>query len=77
MKIYLERIDVVTLQGRPHAIRWRGRLYTVEQLLDFWVAEGRWWRGEERRVYMRLLTDRGMMEIYRLGEEWMLSRMFD
>jgi hypothetical protein len=78
MKIYLERIDVVILEGRPHTVTWRGRRYRVEQLLDFWVAQGGWWRGEERRVYMRLLTDHGMMEVYRLSEkEWRLSRMFD
>lgn len=49
----------------------------VRSVVDNWVARSRWWSTDERRVYFRLLTTRGVIEIYRLGHDWYLSRVAD
>jgi hypothetical protein len=77
MKLYLEPVDVETDGGKPRKIRWRRTVFTVEQILDGWIAQGKWWRREEKRIYLRLLTDRGIIEVFRIGERWKLSRLFD
>jgi hypothetical protein len=77
MKLYLEPVAVEHTGGRPHTILWRRKLYRVIEVLDCWVSQGKWWSSEERRVYMRLLTDGGTLELFRRGNEWRLSRLFD
>jgi hypothetical protein len=77
MKVYLEPIDVEPTRGMPRRLRWRRRHYTVEQVADFWVSQTKWWSSEERRLYMRLVTNEGTMEIYRQGERWMMARVMD
>jgi hypothetical protein len=77
MKIYLERVEVEPAAGRPQRIRWRKQRYNVETVVDFWISQTKWWSREEKRTYLRLMTDRGMMEIYRHGIEWILSRLAD
>jgi hypothetical protein len=37
----------------------------VRRVLDFWILQSRWWGREEKRIYFRLETDGGVMEIYR------------
>jgi hypothetical protein len=53
------------------------RVYRVERLLEAWVVQGRWWGCEERREYVRLLTDRATIEVYRSGATWHLARVVD
>lgn len=77
MRIYLEAIDVQTATGRPQRIIWRNRHYAVEQVVDFWVWQGRWWEAEERRVYMQLVTDGGTVEVFRRNQSWVMSRAYD
>jgi hypothetical protein len=61
----------------PRTIRWRGQRYNVVKMLDFWVAEGKWWSGGERRNYLLLITDRATLEIFQAREAWYLSRVYD
>lgn len=49
----------------------------IRQLNDFWILQGRWWAREERRVYFRAETPRGLVELYRSGDGWTLSRLMD
>ncbi len=77
MKLYLEQVDVEEDGGKPKRVRWRKKVFVVERILDGWIAQGKWWRREEKRVYLRLLTDRGVIEVFRIGETWKLSRLFD
>ena len=77
MKKYHESIDVAPDRGQPARFRWRGRIYHVRQILDFWVYRGRWWSTEEKRAYLRVGTDGGVFEIYRLNGHWLLSRVLD
>jgi hypothetical protein len=63
--------------GRPLEVRLNGRRHAVRALLDCWVVEGRWWTRAEKRVYFRLDTTGGVVEVYRTGEEWHFSRTVD
>lgn len=77
MKRRTEEIQVRTARGWPVAIRRGGRQYRVRELLDVWVVQGQWWSDEQKRVCFRLRTDRGIVEIYRSGERWVLSKVMD
>lgn len=77
MKLLSLPIQVDALRGRPKQIRWKNRTVPVSQLADFWVLQSRWWAAEERRVYFRAETPRGLVELYRSGERWVLSRIMD
>ncbi len=53
-------------------------MMVVRRPLRYWIRESRWWTGRsERRAYFSLLTQEGVVEIYRIGEKWVLSRIFD
>jgi hypothetical protein len=53
------------------------RSLDVRAVLDKWVARSRWWSEDERRIYVRLHTARGILEIYRTGRQWYMSRIAD
>ncbi len=65
MKFLNVPISVEARKGVPRRIRWGRRTYIVRRLLDFWILQSRWWAREEKRVYFRLETDQGVMEVYR------------
>lgn len=70
----------VQLQGsRPSRISWNDEVLHVEELIECWVHQTGWWRpeGGERRIYYRLKTDGGIVEVYRSGGSWTLSRVAD
>ena len=78
MKRINEPVTVFTVDRRPHIVKWRHKRFNVLRIMDYWVVQGRWWLREEKRVYLRLATDRGPIEIFhRDGSEWILSRIFD
>ena len=81
MKIIRAPVEVEVKKGWPVVIIWRDRRMRVRQVSDWWVARERWWSRDEERVYFRLVTDTGTVEIYRSvdksGEKWTLARMFD
>lgn len=77
MKRRSETVSVHTARGWPATIRRGDRAYRVLELLDVWVVQGRWWGEEEKRVFFRLRTDGGLLEVYRSGEHWVLSRIMD
>lgn len=76
MHLLMEPIDVAGLTT-PTAFCWKGFLYEVDCVLESWTARGEWWGKEERREYFMLLTQRGVMEIFKGNEGWVLSRIVD
>ena len=77
MKIIRAPVEVEVKKGWPVLIRWGHRRMAVRQVSDWWVARERWWAKEEERVYFRLVTDKGTVEVYRSGDQWTLARLFD
>lgn len=77
MKRRFESIEVEVTRGWPVLIRWNGRVHRVRSLVDAWVVQGKWWAGEERRVCFRVATTGGTFDIYRTGEDWVLTREQD
>lgn len=68
----------VSMHGSlPRELVWEGRTYRVQEVIDAWVVEGKWWEGEVRRRYFRVLTDRGTLDVYRSGEGWILAGVLD
>lgn len=65
MKYVNAPISVEARKGIPRRLRWGRRVYDVRRLLDFWILQSRWWGREEKRVYFRLDTDGGVVEVYR------------
>ena len=68
MKFLNVPVSVEARKGVPCRIRWGRRTYTVRRLLDFWILQSRWWAAEEKRVYFRLETDRGVVEVFRADD---------
>lgn len=77
MKRVLEPVEVRTRRNRPHLIRRGRQLIDVRQVLDWWVVQSRWWAHEERRIYFLVVTSTGTLELYRQGDAWVLTRVFD
>jgi hypothetical protein len=67
-------------ESMPDAFIWRKRLYRVVELLDWWREPAEWWNGKAMRFFVRvnaLNSSTGTYELYRLGEQWFLSRTLD
>ena len=77
MRVLEEPIRVWTRNITPTLIKRGHSVYHVKRLMNYWVIQGKWWVNEERRLYMRLETDRGMMEIFCRENEWILSKIWD
>lgn len=43
-KVYGEPVNVWVGDGQPARFVWRGRLYTVLGVLDYWVTSREWWK---------------------------------
>ena len=44
-RVYGEPVGVQARDdGRPARFVWRGRLYTVRSIVDYWVVNREWWR---------------------------------
>lgn len=71
------RIEVYRRGGRLHAVRHNGRHRRILEVVDRWVVQGRWWSKEEKRIFYRVRTGDGVMEIYRSGKIWRLSKIID
>ncbi len=79
MKRIEEPVDVEDRKGWPVRIRRGKRVYRVQKLIDLWVVQGEWWLDEEKRVYFRVLTDKGVMDVYYRDKDkkWVLAKMVD
>ena len=78
MKAVRSPIEVITSpNGMPARLRLKGQWVPVERLITAWVIQGVWWSDEVRREYLRVLTSIGVVEVYREGDHWWLSRVLD
>jgi len=77
MKVRHAPISVSLVQNRLTQIEWRNHIYIVQRISDAWIARSRWWSVDEKRFYVRVQTDQGMMEAYRRDSEWYISGIFD
>ncbi|MFC2062761.1 DUF6504 family protein [Chloroflexota bacterium] len=67
-------------KSMPTAFIWRKRLYRVLEVIGWWREPSEWWDGKATRLFMRVSarnTSTGIYELYKLGEEWFLSRVLD
>lgn len=81
MRILLEPITVEAAEGEPVRLTWQRRTWPVQAILDRWVWRGRWWRDSslegETRTYFRVVSRGSTLELYRSGDGWVLSRVWD
>lgn len=77
MRRIFDPVQVEEQKGWPCRVHWGQNTLVVRRPVDFWIRQGRWWAGEERRVYFRLITARGVVEIYRSDDDWVLAKVAD
>ncbi|MFC1984296.1 DUF6504 family protein [Chloroflexota bacterium] len=62
------------------AFIWRKRLYRVLKVIGWWREPSEWWQGKEMPLFIRVNAQNssaGTYELYRLGEQWFLSKVLD
>jgi len=62
------------------AFIWRRRLYRVIDVIGWWREPCEWWSGKEMRLFFRVNarnSSTGTYELYKLDEQWFLSRVLD
>lgn len=68
-------------RGRPVRVRLGGRRVEVLDLVEVWVIQGRWWAVEEHRLYLRVRTRAGTLDLYRRKGDpkdlWTMERVLD
>jgi len=63
-----------------NAFLWRKRLYRVDEIISWWREPSEWWNGKSIRFFVRLIatnSSTGTYELFKLGKEWFLHRVFD
>lgn len=64
--------------GHPSRLEGTRKPVAVRRVLDSWRYGGRWWQGEAPRDYYLLELETGhVIEVFRSGERWTLSRISD
>ena len=73
-KLFAERVEVWTSEGRPTRFRWRGRLYLIRRIMQHWLTlPGHdYWR-----VHAGTDSPSGSYELQcdTHTQEWLLTRM--
>jgi hypothetical protein len=68
-----------TSDGRPCRIRCDGQVWQV-CVVEEWLEVGRWWQGESRRVFYRLLTEHQRVlevSLEPATQRWTLEKWLD
>ncbi|MFC1916300.1 DUF6504 family protein, partial [Chloroflexota bacterium] len=74
IKVHQAKDSMVT------AFIWRKRLYKVHEVISWWREPADWWIGKATRLFVRVNatnSSMGTYELYKMGEEWFLSRVLD
>jgi hypothetical protein len=77
MKRRFEPVEVEVAKGWPVFVYRNGKKHRVRHLVDVWVVQGKWWAEEERRVYFRVHTTGGTLDVFKSGDAWVLSKVQD
>ena len=65
-------------RGCPRSFCWRCREYRIARVQDVWKETGRWWAGENEKVFYRVETETGgVYELYTDQERWYLYKIYD
>lgn len=72
-------INVLEDENRhPSGLNGLQRPVKVGRILDFWRDSSHWWLNEAPRDYYLLELETGnVVEVFRAGESWTLSRIAD
>lgn len=87
-RVYGDPVDVWVRDGQPARFVWRGRLYTVQGVLDRWAATRQWWHrplpGPVAREFWRVAAAPAgsVPATYELRHDaatggWLLTRVWD
>lgn len=80
-KLFDELIKVhKNKESRITAFIWRRRLYKVLEVIGWWREPSDWWNGNAARLFIRvnaINSSTGSYELYKLGNNWFLSRVLD
>ncbi len=74
VKVHEHKDSIIT------AFIWRKRLYRVLEVIGWWREPDEWWNGKAVRLFIRvnaINSSIGTYELYKLGEQWFLSRVLD
>jgi len=74
IKVHRKKDSTIT------AFIWRKRIYRVFEVIRWWREPSEWWNGEAIHHFVRVTANNsstGIYELYKLGEEWFLSRVLD
>jgi len=74
VKVHENKDSIIT------AFIWRKRLYRVHKVIGWWREPDEWWNGKAVRLFIRVDATNssiGTYELYKLGEQWFLSRVLD
>ena len=74
IKVHKKKDSTIT------AFIWRKRIYRVLEVIHWWREPSKWWNEEAIRHFVRVTAKNsrtGIYELYKLGEEWFLSRVLD
>ena len=74
VKVHQNKESMIT------AFIWRKRLYRVLEVIGWWREPSEWWNAKTMRLFIRVNaknSSTGTYELYRLGEQWFLSRVLD
>ena len=82
---YQEPVTVtLTADGTPASFTWRGKLYTVKEVLETWHLQDRWWDRQRRgnRYYYRLEVQQHMIfelfiDVAQRPPAWVLDVVHD
>lgn len=74
IKVYQKKDSLIT------AFIWRKRLYRILEVVGWWREPSEWWNGKAMRLFVRVNarnSSTGTYELYKLGDQWFLSRVLD
>ncbi len=64
----------------PYRFRWRGTLYNIIRIIDYWRDVSEWWRGDPELWFWRVLTNtQGVYELVcdPQSNQWWIYRVYD
>lgn len=70
-----QRIGVALRGDQPALVNWRGRTYTVSEVLDSRLEERRGWLRKGQRTRYRVTTGAGELELCYEDAKWYLLRV--
>lgn len=80
-RLIAEKVSLQRRTGRtPRAFIWRGRVYRITGVINWWREPGAWWQGESVRLFLRVTAWRdseGIYDLCRVGQDWLLYRIHD